>query len=351
MTHTGILAFIGTYTRSQSRGIYSVRLDPSTGALSEPAVAAETTNPTFLALSPDRRLLYAVRDSEAVAAAFAVDPSGSLKPLPAAPSPTAVAPCHVSVDRTRRVLLATNYHTGFVAALPILPDGTLGPPRRIQHRGQGVHPVRQTSPHPHSVTISPDNRFALVCDLGLDRIYTYRVDPERAELAPPDAPFTPVAAGSGPRHLTFAAGGRRVYLVTEMGNTVVGFDYRDADGTLSAFQTVSTLPPGWTGTSIAAEVRVHPNGRHLYASNRGHDSIAHFEVEPESGRLSFVDAVGCGGKGPRHFALTPDGGWLLCANQQTDNLASFRVDPGSGRLTPAGSAGGVPMPVCVLFFP
>lgn len=349
MLSSGHLAFIGTYTRGGSRGIYAVRLDPVTGALSIPELVAETGNPTFLALSPDRRRLYAVRDSEAMAAAFQIEAAGSLKPLPSPPAGNLNAPCHVAVDKTGRMLVVTNYHRGFIASLAIRPDGTLGEPRIVRHEGRSVHPVRQTEPHPHSTTISPDNGHALVCDLGLDRILVYRIDPDGAALAPVDPPFAAVAPGSGPRHFTFSRDGSRAYVVNEIASTIVGFRWNAAAGTLTAFQTLSTLPPGFAGANTAAEIAVHPGGRFLYASNRGHDSIAVFAVAPETGALSPVEHASCGGRGPRHFALTPDGRWLVCANQDSGALVSFAVDAASGKLTGAGGSAAVPTPVCVLF--
>jgi len=345
------LLFIGTYTKAGSRGIYAARLDGASGALSAPELAVETGSPTFLAFSPGEENLYAVQNSPAIAAAFAVDAAqGRLTPL-APPDPVeATAPCHVAVDRTGRVLLATNFHTGIVAAMPILPGGGLGAPRALHHQGHSVHPKRQATAHPHSSTISPDNRFALVCDLGLDRIYTYGIDLERAALDPAEPAFVSVAPGSGPRHFTFGPDGRRAYVITEIASTIVACAYDPDNGSLAPFQTISTLPPGFSGESSAAEIRLHPNGRFLYGSNRGHDSIACFSLDPSTGALTPVETVPCGGRAPRHFAFSPDGNWLVCAHQDSNTLCSFRVAPATGRLTPTGSTIAVSMPVCVLFY-
>ncbi len=346
----GPLIFIGTYTRTTSQGIYAVRLDAATGALSAPVLAAATPNPSFLALSPGQEFLYAASESAAMAAAFATDlGAGTLRPLQAPQSSGGVAPCHLAVDPTGHALVVANYHTGIVAAIPLQPDGTLGAPHVIPHSGHSVDPVRQTSPHVHCVNLSPDGRFVLVCDLGLDRIFSYRLDAARALLAPAATPFAATAPGTGPRHLAFGAGGRHVYAITEMGNTVVACDYDPATGALTPRQSLPTLPPDFKGASSGAEIQVHPNGRFLYASNRGHDSIAVFAIDGATGRLTPVEITPCGGKNPRSFSLSPDGAWLVCANQNSDSLTVLRVDAATGRLTPTGHTAHVPLPVCVLF--
>jgi len=343
------LLFIGTYTSGASRGIYSLSLDAASGALSAPAVAAETSHPSFLVPAPDGRFLYAIRDSEAMVAAFAVQ-GAALEPLPAAPAPKAVAGCHLAVDRTGRTLLVSNYHTGTIAALVLGEDGRPGAAQLIRHEGSGPHPVRQASSHVHSAAISPDNRFALVCDLGLDRVFSYRLDAGRARLTPAQPPFATDAAGSGPRHCAFNRDGSRAYVSHELDNTATVFGYDAASGALEPRQVISTLPAGFTGKSAAAEVALHPNGRFLYVSNRGHDSIAVLAVADATGLLAPVAFSPSGGRTPRHFALSPDGAWLVCANQDSGSLAAFRVDPATGLLSSVGDPVAVPDPVCVRFF-
>jgi len=346
------LAFLGTYTRTASRGIYAVRLDLATGALTTPVVAAETPNPSFLAFTPDHRTLYAVSESNAMAAAFATDlAAGTLRPLQPPQSSGGVAPCHLVVDRSQRTLVVANYHTGIVAAIPLHADGTLGAPNLVPHTGHSVDPERQTSPHVHSVTLSPDGRFVIVCDLGLDRIFTYRLDAARALLQPAEPAYVATAPGSGPRHFDFGRDGRHGYALTEMGNTVTTYDYDAATGALTPRQTLSTLPPDFRGVSHGAEIRVHPNGRFLYASNRGHDSLAVFAIDAETGRLSPVEITPCGGANPRNFAVSPDGGWILCANQNSNSLTVLKIDSATGRLTLTAHTAAVPLPVCVLFAP
>jgi len=343
--------YIGTYTRDGSKGIYALKLDPATGALTVPTVAAETKNPSFIAFSPDHRFLYAVNEAEAMAAAFAVDrDTFALRPLQSPQPAGGKAPCHLVVDRTGRALVVANYHTGVVASIPIHADGTLGQPGSvIQHTGSSVNPDRQSSPHVHSVTLSPDNRFAIVCDLGLDKIFTYRLDPAAATLTPAEPPFVQTAPGAGPRHSAFSRDGRYVFVITEMGGTLTSYAYDEATGALTPRDTQSTLPAGFKGENTAAEVRVHPSGRFVYGSNRGDDSIAVFGFDAASGRLSPIEIVSCGGKGPRNFTLSPDGGWLVCANQYSNSLTVFRVDPTTGRLSRIDAMATISTPVCVLF--
>jgi 6-phosphogluconolactonase len=343
--------FIGTYTRESSKGIYALQLDATSGQLTSPTVAAETKSPSYLTLSPDRRFLYAVSESDAMAAAFAIELDRTrLTPLAASQSAGGKAPCHLAVDQSGRALLVANYHTGVVASLPINPDGTLQPPATvIQHTGSSANPDRQSSPHVHSVTLSPDNRHVLACDLGLDKIFTYRLDPARATLTAGEPPFTAAAPGSGPRHFAFAPDGRHAFVITEMGGTLTAYRFEPRNGALTALDTQSTLAPGWRGENSSAAVRVHPNGRFVYGSNRGPDTIAVFAFDAVSGRLTWIESVPSGGKGPRDFSLSPDGRWLVAAHQNTGNITVFRVDPVTGRLSATPHTTELSMPVCVLF--
>lgn len=342
--------FVGTYTKGGSRGIYSVELDGASGALGEPMVAAEAPNPTFLALSPDRRFLYAVCAGPGWASSFRIAAGEPrLSPVQQATPGTGPTPCHIAVDATGRVAIAANYHLGLAAAIPLNADGTLGTPHVVAHHGRGPHPTRQETSHVHSANFSPDGRFAIVCDLGLDRIYTYAIDRQAVALKPGSPPFVASAPGSGPRHLAFAKDRRHAYAINELGNTLVAYDYEPSNGILTARQSVSVLPAGFKGDSTAAEVRVHPNGRFVYASARGPDTLAVFAADGDSGTLSEVEIVPCGGKGPRSFSLSPDGGWLVCAHQNSDTLCVFRVNAETGRLHLIHGSVSVPMPVCVLF--
>lgn len=347
------LIFLGTYTtRGTSQGIYSVRLDAASGALSSLQLAAAATDPAWLALTPDGRFLYAIDASPAQARGFRVDASrGLLQPLPAAPGGSANPPSHLAVDATGRVLLAANYRDGYVGALAIHPDGSLGPVQRLAHEGKGPHPTRQEKPHPHSVTPSPDNRQVVVADLGLDRIFLYALDADHARLA--SAPLSVATApGAGPRHFKFHPDGQHAYGINELDNTITAYRYSAAEG-LRPASSVPTLPAEFSGASTTAEIRVHPNGRFLYGSNRGHDSIAVFSLDPQSGLPSArpLEIVPSGGRNPRNFALSPDGRWLVCGHQDTPLLTVFGVDPDSGRLNRTPHTAAVSSCVCVLFAP
>lgn len=354
-----LLIFVGTYTSKggASQGIYSVRLDPTTGAFTSPEVAAETPRPTFLAWHPNGRVLYALGDGPAPdgnttpgAVAFNFDArTGKLAQLNARGTGGGNT-THLAPDATGRVLVTVSYSGGQIAAFPLAADGTIGARAAfIAHAGPpGPNKARQDQPHPHSVTFSPDNRFAYVCDLGLDKVFCYAADTTTGTLTARDSFVVP--PGAGPRHSKFSTDGRFFYVVNELGGSVTAFACDPATGRLTRRQTISTLPGGFTGQNISAEIRVHPNGKFVYASNRGHDSIAVFTSQAD-GTLQLVAITPCGGQHPRNFALSPDGCWLVCANMESNNLVSFRVDAGTGRLTPAGHTVPVPQAVCVLFAP
>ena len=368
-TPSSLLIFLDT--KKGSRGIYTVRLDAASGALSAPTLVAETPDPAWLTLSPDKKFLYALYPSASQAIGYSVTVTPertTLTPLaitasshvPPAPAPAAQPPSHLAVDATGRTLLAANYRDGFVAASPLGPDGTLSPPTLTWHSGQGTDPQRQNAPHPHSVTVSPDNRFAIVCDLGLDRIFSYALTSPKlgegalhspaATLTPGVAPDVATAPGSGPRHFKFSADGRHAYANTEMGGTIEAFTYHAPTGALTPLQSISSLPADFTALKSGAEIRIHPNGRFLYSSNRNHDSLAVFALATGTGLLTSVEIVSCGGKTPRNFALSPDGSWLVCAHQDSPDLTVFRVDASTGRLTPTEHRAPVSMCVCVLFY-
>lgn len=342
--------FIGTYTKAASRGIYGAALDGSTGALSPPELAAEAPNPTFLALSPDRQFLYAVCAGAGWASSFRVHGAAPrIAPVQQGSPGPGPTPCHIAVDGSGRIAVAANYHLGLAAAIPLNPDGTMGAPRVVAHTGRGPHPTRQASSHVHSANLSPDGRFALVCDLGLDRIYTYGIDRDSVALTPGAPPFVASAPGAGPRHLAFSRDGRLAYAINELDNTIVAYGFDPSGGRLNPLQSVSVLPPGYTGQATAAEIRVSPDGRFVYGSSRGPDTLAVFAADPSTGLLSSVEFVPCGGKGPRSFSISPDGLWLVCAHQESGTLCSFGIVSETGRLRRIPGTVSVSMPVCVLF--
>jgi 6-phosphogluconolactonase len=350
-----VRVYVGTYTSGESKGIYRFQLDLATGALTPEGEPAPAVNPSFLALHPGGRYLYAVNetgesraDKSGGVSAFSIDAAtGGLTLLNQQPS-GGPAPCHLWVDKEGRYLLVANYWDGSVSVLPIGADGRLGAATaRVQHQGKSVNAERQEGPHAHSVVLDPANRFAFVADLGIDKLNVYRFDAAGGTLTPHQPPAAVLAPGSGPRHFTFHPDGRHAFVINELLSTVTAFAYDAEKGTLTERQSITTLPSGVTETNLTAEVVVHPNGRLLYASNRGHDSLAVFTVDPATGKLAGAGHHLAQGKWPRNFAIDPTGTYLLLANQNSDNLVVFRIDPERGRLTPVGPPVRVPRPVCL----
>lgn len=350
--------FVGT-SGGESKGIYRFSFDPEAGMAGPLELAAETANPSFLALHPDGAHLYAVSaiadfggERTGAVSAYALDAaSGALKLLNRQPS-AGPGPCHLVVDPSGKTVLVANYGGGSIASLPIAADGSLGAPRSaIQHAGSSVNPRRQEAPHAHSINLDPGARFALVADLGLDQVLVYRFDAAQSTLAPHDPPHASTAPGAGPRHLAFHPNGQYAYVINELDSTVTAFRYCAEAGTLTKIQAVTTLPDGWSGENYPAEVLVHPSGKFLYGSNRGHDSIAIFAVDGATGQLSPTGHAASGGKWPRNFAFDPSGAWMVVGNQNSNNVRFFRVDPGNGALTPAGPAFDAPAAICFKMLP
>ena len=357
---TQFRAYVGTYTGKKSQGIYSFTFNATTGEVGKLELAGEATNPSFLALHPDGKHLYAVGEVNDVAgkkgggvSAFAIQPDGKLKLLSQA-STVGSGPCFVTVDKSGKVALAANYGGGSVVALPIKADGSVGEHTGfVQHEGKGVT-KRQSQPNAHSVNVSPDNRFAFVADLGLDKVLIYKLDPANGTLTPNDPPSVSVAPGSGPRHFAFHPSGKFAYLINEITLTMTAFSYNAAKGALTEIHTVSTLPaadgpgpkPGWS----TAEVVAHPGGKFLYGSNRGHDTIAVFSVAAD-GKITLVQNAAAEVKTPRNFNLDPTGKWLFTAGQGSDSIALFKVDQATGKLTATGTKLEVGAPVCIKFLP
>ncbi len=350
------LVFVSAFAPGEHGGIHAYEFSTADGRL-KPLRRTAAENPFFLALSPDRKHLYATRAkefggkaNEQVAAYKLVGRTGELKRLNRQ-SAEGTAACYVDVDRTGKALLVANYSSGSVAALPIKADGSLGEPASFsQHKGSSVNPQRQKEAHAHSIVHSPENRYAYAADLGTDQIFCYKLDPAAAKLTPNSPPFARSPAGAGPRHLTFHPDGKRLYAINELQNSVTVFDYDADSGTLTEKQTISTLPDGFKGTSYCADVKVTPDGRYLYGTNRGHDSIAVFRIGAD-GRLTRIAVEPSLGKGPQNLAITPDGHWLLCANMAGNNVAVFQIDPKTGRLTSAGGPTPQPSPSCIMLVP
>lgn len=347
------IAYFGTYTKpGGSQGIYAFHYDPGTGKLDSIGLAAETPSPSFLAVHPNGRFLYAVNEvnGEGSVSAFSISrDTGLLKPLNHVSSHGS-GPCHLALDHTGKVLYVANYNNGSVAAFPVHEDGSLGEASAVDQRhGSSVNPARQKGPHAHGTFISPDNRFMLSPDLGLDKIFVYRVDTAKATLPPNDPPFFQVAPGSGPRHLAFHPNGKFAYIATEMGITVVACRYDAQRGALQEIETVSSAPanhgPGMSG----AEIEVHPNGKLLFASVRGDNSIAAFRVDPATGKLTAAGRTSTEGKTPRGFAIAPGGKFLIVGNQDSDSVVQFRIDEKTGALTKTGEPFKLGSPVSIVF--
>jgi len=351
-----ISVYLGTYTggRNAGKGIYRSALDLKTGQLSDPVLAAEARNPSFLEIHPNGRFLYAVSEAGGAGSVSAYrieDGTGDLTLLNERPSGGA-GPCHVSIDHAGRNVLVANYGSGSASVIPIEPDGRLAEPTGfVQHEGSGVNPKRQKGPHAHSINVSPDDRFAFVADLGIDKIMTYRLDVQKGTIAANRPAFAKVRLGAGPRHFVFHPEGRYAYVINELDCTMTAFAYDSAVGVLTEIQTITTLPQGYDGRNTCAEVRVHPTGKFLYGSNRGHNSIVVYRIAAAKGTLTFVEHETAEIDTPRNFNIDPTGRFCLVANQGRDSVVVFRINHQTGVLDPTGYKISVAKPVCVRFLP
>jgi 6-phosphogluconolactonase len=350
--------FIGTYTGGPSKGIYRFELDLASGKLTPRGLAVEATNPSFLAIHPSQRYLYAVSEVADVGgkktggvSAFTLDPkTGEVAALNQQPSGGA-GPCHLIVDREGKHVLVANYSGGSASVLPIQADGKLGEATAfVQHTGTSVNKDRQEGPHAHSINLDAANRFAVVADLGLDKVLVYKYDPAKGTLTPNDPPAFMGAPGSGPRHFAFHPNGHNAYVINELSSTLTALSYDPEKGVLKSLQTLSTLPRDVKGNSTA-EVQVHPSGKFVYGSNRGHNSIAIFGVDPKTGELKAVGHQTENIKTPRNFGIDPTGTYLVVANQDSNSLVVFRIDQTTGELAPVGGPVEVGKPVCVKMIP
>jgi 6-phosphogluconolactonase len=348
------VVFVSAFRSGNEGAIHAYRFDSTAGQLTLLHRTTDIESPFFLAISPDSRFLYAIDadqfgdpDDEYVASYAVEGRSGKLKKLNRH-SARGTASCYLDVDATGKTVVVANYATGSVAALPIKGDGSLGEASSfIQHSGSSVNGDRQHGPKAHSILVSPDSRFALAADLGIDKVLIYRLDPAAGELAANDAqPFASLPPGSGPRHLTFHPNGKRVYVINELKNTVTFFDYAADAGRLTQRQTISTLPEDFSGTSHTADLKITSDGRFLYGTNRGHDSIAIYRIA-DDGRLSLLGIEPSLGKGPQNLLITPDDRWLLCANMPGNNVAVFAIDSETGALNANGEPVSIPMPSCI----
>ena len=350
-----VLVFISAFAPGPRGAIHALHLDLTTGKLAPVHRTEDVEHPFFLALSPDSRFLYSIHapgqfggdKDEQIAAFELVGRTGELKLLNRQ-SARGTAACYLDVDATGKTVLVANYTTGSVAALPIAEDGSLKEVASfVQHVGSSVLVERQAGPHAHCFVVSPDNRFAFAADLGLDQVLGYHLDADSAQLTPAPQPFVRTLPGAGPRHLTFHPQGKNVYVINELANSVTMFDYLAESGMLVERQTLSTLPEDFDGTSYCADLKIAPNGKFLYGTNRGHDSIACYRIGDE-GRLSLIGIEPSRGRVPQNLAITPDGKWLLCANMPGNNVVVFRMDRDTGKLTAEGEPLEIPNPSCIM---
>src|SRR5262245_59548154 len=348
-----------------SKGIHLFRLQTENLEVSQNVtlvplgLAAETPDPSFIELDLERRRLFCVNGVQTfegkptgAVSAFSIDPDTGKLTLLNQRSSMGSGPCHLVLDQQGRNLLLANYNSGSVAVLPVGPDGRLGEATAVvQHTGKSVNPDRQEAPHPHCVTLDPVNRFAFVCDLGLDKVLIYRLDVQQGNLTPSEPAFASLKPGAGPRHMTFRPDGHFAYVVNELDSTITAFAYLPETGALKELQTVSTLPPHYDGPNFPAEIGIKPSGEYLYASNRGHESLVVFAIDQDKGTLKYIEEQNTGGKTPRHFGIEPSGKHLAIANQDSDSLLVCRIDPANGRLKPSGVLAEAPSPLCVKFLP
>jgi 6-phosphogluconolactonase len=351
------LLYAGTYTGHGSKGIYGYRFNSATGKLTEIGLAAESEQPSFLTVTPNGNFLYAIHEvaeykgnPTGAASAYAVDTgSGKLKELNEV-STRDQGPAYITLDHSAKYAIVANYTLGSVAILPILKDGHLGEATAfVQHKGSSVNPERQKGPHVHSAIFSPDNRFVIVADLGLDELVIYPFNSTNGTLGTPHAVKT--QPGAGPRHMVFGPRGQVLYLITEMQSTVIAYSFDAVNGTLRELQTISTLPADFRGKNTAAEIAISPSGRFIYASNRGNNNIVIFARDEKTGALKVAGSVPTDGKTPRNFVIDPTGDWLLVANKDSDNLVVFRIGQKDGHLTQNGEIKRLSSPVCLLFVP
>ncbi|MBI1347288.1 beta-propeller fold lactonase family protein [bacterium] len=351
--------YFGTYSQPKDGGIFTATFDAATGKLSPATLAAPTVNPSFVAIHPNHKFLYAVGEiadfqgqKTGGVSAYAIDAKTGKLMLLNQQSSAGTGPCHIVLDKTGGTALVANYGGGSVASLAIGADGKLTPAvSAIQHKGSSVNSSRQEAPHAHSINLDAANEFAFAADLGLDKILVYKFDPAAHTLTPNSPDGVEVAPGAGPRHFAFHPSGQFAYVINELSNTVTAFKYDDHAGVLTEIQTITTLPEDYKETSYTSEVVVHPSGKFLYGSNRGHDSLAVFAIDPSTGKLTSTGFVKMAGKTPRNFSIDPTGRWILAGNQGSNTVSVFSIDPETGMLTQQGESIDVPAPVCVRFLP
>jgi 6-phosphogluconolactonase len=354
-----VMMYIGTYTDGKSEGIYLYKLNTVTGELTHAGTTKGVSNPSFLAIDPKRKFLFAVNEisefegkKSGAVSAFAINQqNGELTFLNQQPT-MGTAPCYVTVDKNGKNIMIANFGGGNIAAYPVQSDGKLGPPSdSVQHKGSGADKKRQSGPHAHCIVLDPTSQYAFVADLGLDQVLIYKFNGATGKFTPSQPPHVSTRPGAGPRHFTFHPNGKFAFVINELNNTITTFAYTQKTGALKVLESVSTLPADFKGESYCADIHVSADGKFIYGSNRGHNSIAVFGVNPSTGKLTPIQHQSTQGKWPRNFAIDPSGKILLVANQQSDSVVSYKIDNKTGKLTPTKFIAEVGSPVCLRFMP
>ena len=350
-----LLVYVGAYADKPEEGISILTMCDETGTLTPKAVLGDQKNPSFVEVHPSGKFLYAVNEignfegeKQGAVSSYSIDgKTGSLTLLNQQPTKGS-SPCHISISKDGKTAMVANYGGGSVASFRIGEDGKLSAPVSFhQHEGSSVNPGRQKGPHGHAINLDPDNKFAFASDLGLDKILIYKLDAKSGKLSKHEE--ANLAPGAGPRHFAISQDSKFAYSLNELHSTITAFKFDSTKGTLSSIQTISTLPTGYKGGNSTAEIRIHPNGKFLYSSNRGHDSIAVFKIHPKLGTLTPLQEEKTGGKTPRNFNITPNGKFLVAANQGTNDITVLKLDPETGLLTPTSHRLETPRPVCIRF--
>ncbi|MDX2443962.1 MAG: lactonase family protein [Bacteroidales bacterium] len=349
--------YIGTYTSGESKGIYQCSFNQNTGKLSGLKLLAQNENPSFLTISPDKKTLYCVNETMefngkpgGALSSFKIDHKNDSLHFINEQLSNGGAPCHIITDKSGKFIFVSNYMGGNVSVYPIQIDGSIGEMScLIQHKGSGKDSNRQEAPHAHSLILNPDDKFAYVSDLGIDKVMIYEVIPENGILTAANSPWANLEPGSGPRHFTFHPQGRYAYVINELNSSITAFSFNDLDGSLQEIQTISTLPVDFGGSNSCADIHISPSGKYLYGSNRGHNSIVSYSIDKKTGTLTLIDFESTLGETPRNFTLDSTGEYLLVANQDTNTIVTFRIDPQTGKLDFTENILSVPSPVCLKF--
>jgi 6-phosphogluconolactonase len=348
MITSKFIAFVGTYTTGESQGLYRFIADSDSGNIESITLAAKIDNPTYLSISKNNENLYSVTklgDSGGVAAYEITASTGELKSLNYQIS-AGKPPCHVSMDEKCNYVFSSNYHKGTLEVFPLNKHRSIAPPLfSVTHEGTGPNKERQDKPHVHYTSLTPDEKYLCSVDLGIDKLVVYSFSEGKISISD----MLSLKPGCGPRHMVFHPNGKFAYIITELSSEIVTLEYNTSEGSFKDIQYISTLPQSYSGENLGSAIHISTDGKYLYASNRGHNSIATFRVDNSSGKLQLASHTHTGGSSPRDFALAPNGKFLFAANQDSSNIVVFSIDTSTGKLSPTGDSCTVPNPVCIKF--